>query len=178
MGAQSTTALLDRLGEQFPNFCAALQAGQGDPIEEVVSPATPDKIAGVETELGVPLPESYRAFMKCSAGFWLLGGCVKFHEPFFHEFPPLEKLTPAQRQIVNARGGIWPPPSEGMLCFADFFWKADGNQVLFDVSSGLVGGEYPVIYYDHESHPPTAERIANSFADWIEGCLSVFAEEE
>jgi hypothetical protein len=32
-----------------------------------------------------------------------------------------------------------------MLCFAEFFMEADGDQVLFDVSKGLINGEYPIV---------------------------------
>jgi len=79
----------------------------------------------------------------------------------------LADFTPAQRRVVEFKGGGWPPPSQGMICFAEYFLEADGDQVLFDVSNGLVEGEYPVMYYSHESRPPTVRRLAGSFSEWL-----------
>jgi hypothetical protein len=79
----------------------------------------------------------------------------------------LEKLTPQQRQVVNHKGGGWPPASQGMLCFAEFFMEADGDQVLWDVSSGLQEGEYPIYYYAHEARPPTVRKLSENFAMWL-----------
>ena len=45
--------------------------------------------------------------------------------------------------------------------------EADGDQVLFDVSNGLVNGEYPVMYYDHESHPPVVRKLADDFTTFL-----------
>ncbi|HUU85390.1 MAG TPA: SMI1/KNR4 family protein [Phycisphaerae bacterium] len=174
----TVTVMLGAISEQFPNFGASLRAGRGDPIEQVSGPATLDDIDAIEKRLAIPLPESYKRLLGCSSGFWLLGGCVKFQYPFFHDFPPLEQLTPIQRQTLDAKGGIWPPPTQAMLCFADFFWEADGDQVLFDVKSGLAEGEYPIVYYAHESCSPEARRVARRFDEWIEDCLSAFVDED
>jgi hypothetical protein len=59
-----------------------------------------------------------------------MGGVVQFgkQHAFFHEFEPLRSLTPAQRSAVKQKGGAWPPPTDGMLCFAEFFMEADGDQ--------------------------------------------------
>lgn len=73
--------------------------------------------------------------------------------------------------MVEAKGGTWPPPSQGMLCFGEFFMEADGDQVLFDVSGGLQHGEYPVMYYAHESCPPTVRKLADTFEQWLDGFL-------
>jgi hypothetical protein len=61
-----------------------------------------------------------------------------------------------------------------MLCFAEYFLEADGDQVLWDVKAGLQHGEYPVMYYAHESYPPSVRRIATSFSEWLEHCLDAF----
>jgi hypothetical protein len=79
----------------------------------------------------------------------------------------LEKLTPQQRQVVARKGGGWPPASQGMLCFAEFFMEGDGDQVLWDVSHGLRGGEYPIYYYAHEARPPSVRKLAESFESWL-----------
>jgi hypothetical protein len=54
-----------------------------------------------------------------------------------------------------------------MLCFAEFFWEGDGDQVLFDVKQKDENGEYPVYYYAHENQPPTLRKIAASFGEWL-----------
>ena len=59
-----------------------------------------------------------------------------------------------------------------MLCFAEFFMEADGDQVLFDVSRGLVNREYPVMYWAHEGRPPSARKLADTFTQFMEECLS------
>ena len=57
----------------------------------------------------------------------------------------------------------------GVLCFAEFFLEADGDQVLFDVSRGLVGGEDPVLYYAHEA--ASVRRLADTPAEFIDSLL-------
>jgi hypothetical protein len=155
--------------QRFPKFAESLDRGLGEPIENVLDPASTKDIAKLERKLGIPLPVSYKAFLECTRGFWAMGGVVQLsaHHPFFHDFPPLKKLTKVQKNVVMQRGGHWPPPSQGMLCFAEFFMKADGDQVLFDISKGLVNGEYPVFYYAHEDTPPSVRKIADSFEQWL-----------
>ena len=52
-----------------------------------------------------------------------------------------------------------------ILCFADYFLEAGGDQAPFDVTGGLVDGEYPVYYY-HEG--PTVRKVADSFKEFLE----------
>ena len=70
--------------------------------------------------------------------------------------------------------------ANGMLCFAEFFMEADGDQVLFDVSQGLVDGEYPVVYYAHAASPASVRVLARSFAEFMEAFLRYeeFADED
>jgi hypothetical protein len=119
------------------------------------------------------LPHSYKALLGCARGFWLMGGVVQFgsQHPFFHDFPPLELLTLPQRRVVEMKGGAWPPASQGMLCFAEFFMEADGDQVLFDVARGLVNGEYPIMYWAHEGQPPDVRKLADTFVEFMETFL-------
>jgi hypothetical protein len=88
-----------------------------------------------------------------------------------HEFPPLKDLTSQQKEVVKLKGGTWPPPSEGMLCFAEFFMEADGDQVLFDIKNSPRNGEYPIMYYAHESRPPSVRKLADDFYTFLEGLL-------
>jgi len=161
--------LLDSLEKRFPTFSKCLRNGFGAPIEQILPAARQSDLDRLERELGVKLPVSYREFLACTRGLWLFGGVIQMSSghPFFHEFDPFSKLTPAQQQFVKVRGGSWPPPSNGMLCFAEFFMEADGDQVLFDVKKGLLNGEYPVFYYAHEATPPSVRLIAHSFEEWL-----------
>jgi hypothetical protein len=54
-----------------------------------------------------------------------------------------------------------------MLCFAEFFMEADGDQVLWDISQGLRDGEYPIYYYAHERRPPSVRKLADCFEMWV-----------
>jgi hypothetical protein len=160
------------LAPHCPRFAEGLAAGRGE-IEHVEPPASDADIRAIEESVGVSLPESYKQFLRCARGFWLFGGAVQFgtQHPFIHEFPPLGDLTAQQREIVKWKGGKWPPPSQGMLCFAEFFVEADGDQVLFDIKKHPTAGEYPVMYYAHESRPPTVRKLADGFLDFFEGLL-------
>ena len=178
------TRIHPHLSAEFPEFAALLANRPDEPylVEHVLPGATDEAIRKVEQEIGVPLPDSYKALLKLCRGFWLAGGMVQLtaQHPFFHQFPPLDQLSPRQRSVVAQRGGSWPPPSEGMLCFAEYFVEADGDQALWDVSAGLQEGEYPIYYYAHEGSPPSVLQIAPGFREWLAGCLEPFppADEE
>jgi hypothetical protein len=165
---------MECLNGSFPTFYQLLRAGKSEPVEEVLPAATEDDIAAIEDGLGIPLPHSYKQFLRCTRGFNLRGGVIRFGQemPFFHDFPPFGRLTPRQREAVRRKGGGWPPPSQGMLCVAEYWRDADGDQVLFDVADGLKDGEYPVVYYAHEDNPPSVEPLADSFAQWLEELLT------
>ncbi len=143
----------------FPAFARFLRSGEAD-VEEFLPPASGAEIEQLEEQLGVPLPASYKRFLRIARGMTVMGDSLQMHEghPFFHDFPA--------KAAVARKGGAWPPPSQGMLCFAEFWLEGDGDQVLFDVRGGLVEGEYPVFYYAHEQ--PRVRKLADSFADWLE----------
>lgn len=161
------------LGRLFSKLGKQLRRGLGDPIEHVRPGASAAELDTLEAQLGVALPPSYRAFLKCTRGLCLFGGGVQMSNvhPFFHEFEPLASLNPAQQSAVRARGGMWPPPSDGMLCFAEFSMEADGDQVLFDVTRRAADGECPVMYYAHETSPPSVRELAPTFRAWLEQFL-------
>jgi hypothetical protein len=163
--------MLEAAAKLFPRFARAARRRH---LEHVLPGATAADVAVLEGQLGLLLPESYKRLLRCARGFWLMGGVIQFgpQHPFVHDFPPLELLTPQQRQVVALKGGPWPPASQGMLCFAEFFMEADGDQVLFDTSGGLVGGEYPIMYWAHEGRPPSVRQLAGSFGEFMEGFLA------
>ena len=162
--------MLESTAVHFPNF--ARLASRFEP-EHVLPPATENEIQAEEASLGLVLPASYKNLLRCTRGFWLMGGAVKFglQHLFVHEFEPFEALSVAQQAVVRRKAGLWPPPSQGMLCFAEFFMEADGDQVLFDVGGGLKDGEYPVVYYAHEARPPGVRRLAPGFTRFMEEFL-------
>ncbi len=161
-------AALALFEKDFPAFAQFLRSGAAEPIDEFLPPAPEAEIKRLEEHLGVPLPASYKRFLQIARGMTLMGGSLQMYEghPFFHAFPPQERETPLHNSAVARKGGVWPPPSEGMLCFGEFCMEGDGDQVLFDVSGGLVDGEYPVFYYEHEQ--PSVRKLADNFAEWLE----------
>lgn len=154
------------LENQFPEFAANMDKLD---IEQQLTPLTNQEIKNIEIKLGVELPPSYKRFLKCTGGFWALGGIIQMgkQHPFFHEFKPFDQLSEQQKFIVKQRGGNWPPPSNGMLCFSEFFMEADGDQVLFDINQKDKKGEFPVYYYSHDSQPLRIRKIADSFEQWL-----------
>ena len=161
--------MIERFGEEFPEFYQALLNHKRTVIDNILPPASLAQIEEIEKQCGVPLPDSYKRFLRCSRGFTLLGGSIQFgiEHPFFHDFPPLEMLNEEQLRVVEMRGGNYPPPSQGMLCFAEFFMEADGDQVLWDVSGGMVDDEYPIYYYAHEENPPSVRKLSDNFKTWL-----------
>jgi len=162
------------LAPHFPRFAAKLASGVGG-VEHILPATSEDEILAIEETVGVPLPSSYKQFLRCTRGLWLFGGAVQFgtEHPFLHDFPALSTLTPAQKDAVQRKGGGWPPPSQGMMCFAEFFMEADGDQVLFDVKDGVRNAEYPVVYYAHEQRPPSVRILSQDFAAFLDGLLDM-----
>ena len=161
---------LNALEQNFPVFAHKLRSRPDADIENVQPPASDTDLAEIETSIGIQLPESYKSLLRCAREFWLLGGAIQFgfQHPFTHDFQPFDELTPPQQQSVQRRsGGVWPPPSNGMLCFAEFFMEADGDQVLFDIANGMVNGDYSVMYYAHESHPPSVRKLSDNFETFL-----------
>ena len=74
---------------------------------------------------------------------------------------------------INAR----PLTAERVRDFAEYFWHADGDQVLFDLSGGLAQGEYPIAYYHHAGSPASITRVASSFGEWLSAqCVQNMSE--
>jgi hypothetical protein len=166
--------MIERFREEFPDFYQALLKREKDVIDDILPPASQAQIDEIEQQCGVPLPNSYKSFLRCCRGMMLLGGRIQFgmEHPFFHDFPPLETLNEQQLRVVDTKGGNYPPPSQGMLCFAEFFMEADGDQVLWDVSGGMVEGEYPIYYYCHEDDPPSVRKLSDNFKAWLREFLN------
>jgi len=158
----------------LPEFAKKLESLPNACMDEVLPGMSAEDVSACEERLRLSLPESYKRFLRAARGFWLFNGCVQFSKkhPYLHEFPDYESLPESGKKEVELNGGVWPPPSAGMLCFAEYHPANASYSVLFDVQRGLVGGEYPVVYYDYRGRPPTVRRIAESFLDWVsEHCI-------
>ena len=153
--------------ERFPKFARFLATDTPYFIIEIQPGVTDAKIAEMEPRLGVPLPESYKAFLRITRRLSINGGAFQTQShPFFHEEKPFDpKRHPAWHGRMTS-----PGPSIGMLCFADIWIDGEGDQALFDVSQGMVNGEYPIYYYNHDV--PSVRRIADSFMEFIEEVAS------
>lgn len=154
---------------RFQEFADKLNAIPCSALDEVL-PGTPaEEIRAIEARLHLPLPESYMDFLRSTRGLQLLDGRVQFsrNHPLVHEFPAYDDLPEEGKEEVKLNGGLWPPPSAGMICVAEYYPPGGGYSVLFDVNRGMVGEEYPVVYYDYNSTPPTVRTVADSFVDWL-----------
>lgn len=162
---------MSALRAAFPDFVAKIDSGSGIVMDEVLPGLEAEEVGVCEQELGVPLPESYKQFLRAARGFWLSDGAVQFsgNHPYLHKFPDYESLSTEGKNQVAANGGIWPPPSDGMVCFAEYFEGDVGCSVLFDVKAGLRAGEYSVVYYYYRATPPHLVQAADSFLEWLNG---------
>lgn len=136
MSLESKT--LKRLIKAFPGLSYLLEE-PWEPVQDLQVGWRSDEVQEIEVGLGLQLPDSYKEFLGITRGFSAGNGSIQFHagHPFFHD----------------------DGPNKGMLCFAEMFMLADGDQVLFDVSKGLKGGEYPIYYYAHEDDPPRRHEV-------------------
>jgi hypothetical protein len=137
------------LSGHFPRFASFLKRRAAD-IEEMEPPASEAQVAEIEASLGLPLPDAYKRLLLCTGGFSIRQLDFRSHHRFVHRASPGSEL-----------------PTEAMLCFAQYWLEADGDQVLFDVKRHP-GSDPPVFYYAHEALPPQVRRIAASFTEWIE----------
>ncbi|MBI5929701.1 MAG: SMI1/KNR4 family protein [Chloroflexi bacterium] len=143
--------MLDCLKENFPNFWQRINNGELE-LYSFEPPRSEDKIKSIEEKL--PLPKSYKSFLRCASGIWLEGPYIRMYNgyPFFFDDPRFDDV----------------------VCFGEYFLEADGDNVMFDVSQGLINGEYPVYYYAHDfAHDPDRglRKLADSFKEWIESLV-------
>jgi hypothetical protein len=131
----------------FPRFAAAVNRrfGSGDELEPG---ASEDELKKQEEVLGIAIPERLKALFRCTRSIQLDGFSIGLGRVFFHESPP------------GMQG-----PSDGMLCFADYFLEADGDQMLFDPRD-LPADDPPVFYYAHEV--PEVRPLNKAFSTWLE----------
>jgi hypothetical protein len=148
---------LSRLALAHPQFAAALGDGVAYGLMPPAEPATELELEQLEQSLGLPLPGSYKALLGCARELTLMGGVLRLGA----EHPLLE---PEQSRGADGE-------SRRLLRFADYSLEADGDQVLFDVSAGLLEGEYPIIYRSRQASPANLYRLADSFPEFLEQLL-------
>jgi hypothetical protein len=160
--------MLERiLGKDFEDFWKHLPY-DAEP-EHILHGATSDEITQLENDLNITLPTRYKDFLTQTKGFWLYGGAVQigYQHTFRYEFPPLEELTPQQRENVKRKGGKWPPACHGHICISEFWRDADGDQAFLKIDEPTSHDEFSIYYYSHETIPPFIEKIADSFDDFL-----------
>lgn len=132
----------------FPKLGRFLRK-QSDLVECLAAGASEADLDDLERSLGTTLPGAYRAWLRTARVLELPGLRLGAEHPFPHR---------SERGVLQ--------PAEGMLCIADYFLEADGDQVLFDLREASTD-DPPVFYYAHSI--PEVRRLAKSFTAWIEG---------
>jgi hypothetical protein len=138
--------VLERIKAQFPKFAALLKRK----FESASLPeagATDEELHALENSLGIQLPGMLATLLRASRQIQLEGLTIGTHL-FFH----------------GSRGDA-PAPSSGMLCFADYWLDADGDQMLIDPKE-LPDDDPPVYYYAHSV--PEVRSTKKTFSAWLE----------
>ncbi len=140
--------IVDGLAEDFPRLARFVRANPTE-VESLLPGATEAELAELAALLsGTPLPAAYRRFLARTREL-VIGDTLQLtrSHPFTHTS---EKVA---------------LPTEGMLCFGEYWFEADGDQVLFDLRDGTPD-DPPVLYYAHGRR--TVEQVAPSFTRWVE----------
>lgn len=146
--AEDFAPVIASLAARFPRFAAFLTANLDD-VDRCRPGLDDAALDRLEDSLDLRLPTAYRAFLRCAREV-VVGDTLQLTatHPFVHD---------------SASVAL---PSQGLLCVADYWLKADGDQVLFDLR-GDAGDDPPVLYYAHGER--RVRVIADGFTPWIEG---------
>lgn len=136
--------IIDGLAADFPALARFLRRSR-DEIESML-PGVSE--AELSRTVGVPLPAAYLRFLSHTREL-IVGDTLRLtaDHPFVH---------------TSATVAL---PTEGMLCFGEYWLEADGDQVLFDLRNGT-SDDPPVLYYAHGRR--AVEPAAESFTAWVE----------
>lgn len=139
--------IIDGLAEDFPKLARFLRRNPGE-IESMLPGASEADLAEETRLVGAPLPAAYRGFLSRTREL-VLGDTVRLtrDHPFVH----------TSRTVAL--------PTEGMLCFGEYWLEGDGDQVLFDLRDGTPD-DPPVLYYAHDRR--AVEQLAGTFTAWLE----------
>lgn len=141
------------LAEDFPKLARFLQRRAAD-VDQLEDPAAEAEIEALELALGVPLPDVYRRFLKCTRGVGLDGFSLGLQDTGLHP-----AMVPAEHGDAAA------------LCIAEYCLKADGDQVLIE-RSAAPEPDPPVFYYAHMARTNTARKLAPRLSAWLESLPS------
>ncbi|TDV57170.1 hypothetical protein CLV71_10141 [Actinophytocola oryzae] len=137
------TPIIDALAADFPKLARFLRRNT-DEIESMLPGMSP---ATLTSTIGMPLPAAYLLFLSHTREL-VVGDTLRLTRghPFVHTSAAVEL------------------PTEGMLCFGEYWLEADGDQVLFDLRAGMAD-DPPVLYYAYARR--VVEPIGR-FTEWVE----------
>jgi hypothetical protein len=118
-------------------------------IETFEDGATEVEIAKSEKPWKTRLPVSLRGFFKLTKRFAVEGLDLDLGLAFEH---------PGDKTAADGRR---------YLCVGNYFWQADGDQVLIDISGSSKDPE--VFYYAHEGPAPRVQPLAKNWTAFLEG---------
>ena len=127
----------------------AFDGGHGVTLRQA---ATETAVAGLETRIAVALPDDFAGFLRITDGaiLWdtVVFGCEEVYELDEREF------------------------GKGKVLFSQ---RIDGSLCAFDLSDYTGGTEYPVLFFDHDSHEESV--VSHSFRQWLENISRSAAQE-
>jgi hypothetical protein len=122
---------------------------------EVGEPATVEELAAVEASVDFVLPPSLSQFFRLHRSL-SIGDTLRLDLDHITRFD-FSHLDVSKR-----------PACHGEVALGDFFWRADGDQLVLATHGRPPGAEFPVLYYEHEGRPPKLMHLADSFAGFLE----------
>jgi hypothetical protein len=137
---------IDALATDFPKLARFLRNHRDD-VESMRPGASDAELDELARTLGVPLPAAYRTFLSRTREL-VVGDTLRLTED--HPFV-----------VVSTKVAL---PTDGMVCFGEYWLEADGDQVLFDLRDG--NPDPPALYYAHGRR--SVEQAATSFTRWVE----------
>jgi hypothetical protein len=151
------TSRVAAIEAHFPLFGKFLRSNSAR-MREMSNPASAEDMIAIQAHLGFDLPEAYVRLLRCVRTL-AVGDTLRLAltHPFIHRSKSPQTQT------------------DGMLCIADFWIEADGDQALIDVTTHT-GADPPVLYYAHESTGSKVRKIADRFTDWIESLPRTLAK--
>jgi hypothetical protein len=154
------------------------QAGAKTEIFLPLPPPTDDAVARAESDLGILFPISFVSFLRESRPMQL---------PLAAQFYCISDGRHGVEDIVAANRREREASSPLPHFMVAFYNDGMGNQVCFDTRHPSDGGEYPIVFWDHElgadenleasltvsRNRESAGIVASSFPDWIQESLKI-----
>jgi hypothetical protein len=138
---------INLLKAKYPKLTACLSRN-AKKIETFAAGASEKEVAAAEKTLKAKLPRSMRDFFKVTKHFGAEGLEIDLDQLFIH---------PGDRNAADGKR---------YLCVGDYFWKADGDQVLVDVSAPAVDPK--IFYYAHSEPGAKILPLAENWKEFLE----------